>query len=136
MGYHATVHRTIQNCSINFQGVCPNDSTRLVVHGVQALRQLYVLACQKRIMRAIDVNIRQPVYVPVTLAMASEHPTMQQAPLDVSRNENEPLNTPSNVPAVHDGKRAHGPLEAAQACCSCLFLLTSCCRNTFCVTMH
>jgi hypothetical protein len=88
----------------------------------QALRQLYVLACEKRIMRAIDVNIRQPVYVPVTLAMASEHPTTQQAPLDASRNENEPLNTPSNALASYDGKGFNDPesgmnVFTMQVCC-------------------
>lgn len=87
------------------------------VKRVQALRQLYVLACQKRIMRAIDVNIRQPVYVPVTLAMASEHPTTQQVPLEVSRNENVSLNTPSNAaPGALDGKSFNDPEGAVQVC--------------------
>lgn len=94
---------------------------------MQALRQLYVLACQKRIMRAIDVNIRQPVYVPVTLAMASEHPTTQQGSLEVSRNENEPLNTPSSAPAACDDKVFHVAAGVLQAC---MLLMSACCFRT------
>ena len=37
MGNRAPVHRTIQNCSIYFQGVCPNNAARLPIHGVHGL---------------------------------------------------------------------------------------------------
>ena len=41
MGNRAPVHRTIQNCSINFQDVCPNNAARLPIYGVvQAVVQL------------------------------------------------------------------------------------------------
>jgi hypothetical protein len=37
----------------------------------QALRHMYVLASQQRILRAVDVHVRQPVYVPVSLEVAA-----------------------------------------------------------------
>ena len=33
MGNHVPVHRTTHNCSVYFQGVCPNDSRRLPIQG-------------------------------------------------------------------------------------------------------
>lgn len=36
----------------------------------QALRHMYVLATQPRVLRAIDVHVREPVYVPVALEVA------------------------------------------------------------------
>lgn len=107
---------------------------------VQALRQLYVLACEKRIMRAIDINIRQPVYVPVTLAMASEHSAADPGPLDLSRDENRPLNTPANVPPSYRDKGVENAESALQVN-RLLFLRLNlaCCENFLfgcCVMAH
>ena len=37
MGHRAPVQRVIQNCSVCFQGVCPNNSVRLPIHGRDTL---------------------------------------------------------------------------------------------------
>jgi hypothetical protein len=50
------------------------------MHRVQALRHFYVLACNPRIMRAIDVHVRQPVYVPVSLSVAADATKDQPSP--------------------------------------------------------
>ena len=46
MGNRAPVHRTIQNCSVTFQGVYPNNSARLPNHaGYTNQGQVYLLMC-------------------------------------------------------------------------------------------
>lgn len=70
---------------------------------MQALRHLYALACNKRVMRAVDVNIRQPVYVPVSLAMASnDRPSMPGPGVDRGGE-----NQPSNSQARHSSSQGN-----------------------------
>jgi hypothetical protein len=60
---------------------------------MQALRHFYVLACNPRIMQAIDVHVRQPVYVPVSLSVGSD--TLRLKPtLPGFQPENLPDNRP------------------------------------------
>lgn len=72
-----------------------------VENEMQALRHLYALACNKRVMRAVDVNIRQPVYVPVSLAMAANDQPSTTGP-GVDRGSE---NQPSNFQAQHLSSR-------------------------------
>jgi hypothetical protein len=63
---------------------------------LQALRHFYVLAANPRIMRAIDVHVRQPVYVPVSLTVApdgsSSAPVATGGPDAAAAAENVPAN--------------------------------------------
>lgn len=75
---------------------------------VQALRHLYTLACNKRVMRAVDVNIRQPVYVPVSLAMvANDHTTTPSTGIDRG-SENQPDNLQARPSSMHHSDQKSG----------------------------
>jgi hypothetical protein len=77
-------------------------------HRVQALRHFYVLACNPRIMRAIDVHVRQPVYVPVSLSVASDALKDQPTPaFSQLQPENSADAMPVPVPAYQQASQAN-----------------------------
>ena len=77
---------------------------------MQALRHFYVLAANPRIVRAVDVHVRQPVYVPVSLtATAESHVSggITLAPHEAPDGENVPANTQFFQPQAAHGAHAH-----------------------------
>ena len=82
-----------------------SKATSMVV--LQALRHFYVLAANPRIMRAFDVHVRQPVYVPVTLT-ATPDATQATRPAPVVTPD-----TPVDKSSIFGGENVPANAQAA-----------------------
>ena len=79
---------------------------------VQALRHFYVLAANPRIMRAIDVHERQPVYVPAALTVAAGDALAAEPQAQAPKVGRE--NVPSNTQPRSMFDRSESPAAAGK----------------------